>query len=514
MSMANTNLMDLRDEIATVKNDITFPAFAGILRVIDETILTRAGGKGVRLYDEIERDCHAFSVLQKRKMAVIARPWTVESASSSRIDKKAADLVREQLNNMGTPEIDSLDAACAVPSNFDLACVNLLDAILKGYSVGEVMWSTDGTQVVAAEVRARNQFRFTFDEQYCLKLRTPEHLMLGISLPGRKFIVHSFGSKDSNPLGLGMGSRLFWPTFFKKNGLIFWLTFLDKFGSPTPIGTYPAGSDDKVKADVLAAVASIAQEAAVALPDNATIKFLEASKSGTVTHEQFAKYMDDQISEAVLGETMTTSSRGGGGLNAGAHAQVQNEVRLELVKADADLLSSTLNATLVPWISRMNYPDAQPPKVWRIIEEVKDLTAQATRDKTIFQMGFRPTLDYIQDTYGGEWEQLNIQPPTGGTAPTPLPTDPASTDAAAAFAETPDTVQRQTAVMVSGEGSPFKSVLDHVEHLASSANNLEELKAAIESAYAGLPLDDLRAVMSMGFAAAQLAGMSDVADGL
>ena len=511
--MANTNLTDLRDEIATVKNDITFPAFAGILRVIDETILTRAGGKGVRLYDEIERDCHAFSVLQKRKMAVIARPWTVEAASTSRIDRKAADIVREQLNNLGTPEINSLDAACAVPGNFDLACFNLLDAIIKGYAVGEVMWSTDGNSVVAAEVRARNQFRFTFDEQYCLKLRTPDHLMLGIPLPGRKFIVHSFGSKDSNPLGLGMGSRLFWPTFFKKNGLIFWLTFLDKFGSPTPIGTYPAGSDEKVQAQVLAAVSSIAQEAAVALPDNATIKFLEVSKSGSVTHEQFAKYMDDQMSEAVLGETMTTSSRGGGGLNAGGQAQVQNEVRLELVKADADLLSSTLNATLIAWISRLNYPDAQPPKVWRIVEEAKDLTDQATRDKTIFGMGFRPTLDYIQDNYGGEWAELPFQPPTGGTLPTALPSDPATTDAAAAFAEAPDTVQRQTSVMQSSEASPWKSVLDHVERLASSAKNLDELKATIETAYSGLPLDDLRAVMSMGFAAAHLAGMVDVRDG-
>ncbi len=501
----------IRDEIATVAKDILYPAFGGILRIQDDTLLSRAGGKGVRLYDEIERDCHVYSVLQKRKMAVIARPWTVQAASSSRIDKKAADLVREQLNNLATPQLDTMNAMAVVPSNFDLACLNLLDAILKGFAVGEIMWETDGSQIVASDIKPKNQFRFSFDENYQLRLRTPENLLHGIQLPGGKFIVHSFGAKDGNPMGLGLGSKLFWPAFFKKNGLVFWLTFLERFASPLIMGKYPAGADDKTQADVLAAVTSIAQDAGVAIPENTTLSFLESSRSGTVTHEQFAKFMDDQISECVLGETMTTSSRGGGGLNAGAHAQVQNKTRLELDKADADLLSSTLNATLISWISRYNYPEATPPKVWRLVEEVKDLAAQATRDKTLFDMGFRPTINYITDTYGGEWVDMKVQPPTSGTAPTPIPSAPATPDATAAFAE--DAQQRLAGNLTQAASDPWKQVIDHVESLVKKSKSLEELKIAIEGAYSGLPLDDMRAVMSMGYAAAHLAGMSDVQDG-
>ena len=64
---------EIKQEIATVTRDILQPIFMGLLANQDDTLLTRGGGKGLKIYDDIERDCHAFAVLQKRKMAVIAR---------------------------------------------------------------------------------------------------------------------------------------------------------------------------------------------------------------------------------------------------------------------------------------------------------------------------------------------------------------------------------------------------------------------------------------------------------
>lgn len=509
------NKQVVRSEIATVELDITYPAYSGIMRITDPTLLARAGGLGIRLYDEIELDPHVYSVMQKRKMAVIARPWIVEPASSSRADKKAADLVRDQLNNMASSELLGEEAEVPVGGNFDMMCLAQLDAIMKGYSVGEVMWDVIDGDIVATEVRARNQFRFNFDDQFRLRLKTLNNFIPGDELPGRKFVVHTFGAKDSNPLGLGLGSRLYWPAYFKRNGIVFWSTYLDKFGSPTPVGKYAPGSDKITQNQVLAAVESIAQDMGVVMPNDATLEFLEAKRAGTVTYEQFVKYMDDQISECVLGETMTTSARGGAGLNAGGQAQVQNEVRMELVKADADLLSSTLNATLVPWISRYNMPNANPPRVWRTVEETKDLGAQATRDKAIFDMGYRPTLDYIQETYGGEWTDMKAVPPTGNNQAIPLPNTPDATDALAAFSdpENPTPPQAMSREMSSQAGDPWKAVVDHIGSLVQNAKSLSDLKRAIEDAYSGLPLDDLRAVQSMGYAAAQLAGLDEVESG-
>lgn len=393
---------DIKQEIATVQRDITYPAFGGVLRHQDDTLLSRGGGRGLRIYDDIERDCHAYAVLQKRKMAVISRPWQVDPASTSRADKKAADLVKAQLAVL----------------DFDHVCLNLLDALLKGFAVGEIMWDVVGSEIVATGIKPRDQRRFGFDEDYKLRLKTQENLLPGMELPDRKFVVHSFGAKDGNPYGLGLGSRLFWPVFFKRQGITFWLTFADKFGSPTAVGKYPAGSQFPDQKKLLDALAAIAQDAGVIVPVGMEIALLEATRGGaTDTYEKLARYMDEEITMAVLGESPVT--KGGGGQAASA-AITRNEVRLELVQADSDMLSGTLNKTVVSWITELNCPGATPPRVWRKVEEQKDLGAVATRDKTIFDMGFRPTLAYITETYGGEWTEMPVPPHPSNTPAPPI----------------------------------------------------------------------------------------------
>lgn len=400
------------NEVAGIKRDITYPSFMGLLANRDDTLLTRGGGKGLKLYDEIERDCHAFAVLQKRKLAVIARQWEVQPASDSPLDKKAADLVTRQLTNM----------------NIDQVTVDLLDALLKGYAVGEIMWAVDGSEIVAQRVIARDQRRFVFGDRYELRMLTLSDLLRGEEMPPRKFLVHSFGAKDASPYGRGLGTRLFWPVFFKRQDITFWLTFADKFGSPTAIGKYPVGASKTEKDTLLEALAAIAQDTGITVPEGMVIEYLEAQRSGsTDAYEKLAKYMDDQISEAVLGETMSTSAKSSG--LGSSQANVHNEVRLELVKADADLLSGMLNATLLPWLTEFNVPGAKPPKFWRKVEEEKDLAAQAERDKLIFDMGYKPTLDYIVNTYGGEW--IDAPPPK----PTASPAANALGALNAAFAE-------------------------------------------------------------------------------
>jgi Protein of unknown function (DUF935) len=75
--------------------------------------------------------------------------------------------------------------------------------------------------------------------------------------------------------------------------------------------------------------------------------------------------MDSEMSKTVLGETLTTEI---GSRGSYAAANTHNEVRKELTKADADLLSDTLNRTLIKWDVQLNLPDAKPPRLWRNFE--------------------------------------------------------------------------------------------------------------------------------------------------
>lgn len=130
------------EEIAVAWKNYFEPSFNGLLQPRDETLLRRGGGRGIWIYDELERDGHVYGLLQKRKMALIGREWRIVAASKSKQDRMAADIVDEQLMQLPTNTI----------------FFNLLDAILKGYAVSEVMWEASDT-VRVASIIARDQRR-------------------------------------------------------------------------------------------------------------------------------------------------------------------------------------------------------------------------------------------------------------------------------------------------------------------------------------------------------------------
>lgn len=407
MTDKNATKTEMRNEIASIRRDVTYPVFFGrltqILQNRDDTLLTRGGSKGLKLYDEIERDAHAYAMLEKRKNAVIAREWGVDAASDSPRDRAIADELEGMLANI----------------KFDRLCKDMLDANLKGYSVSEIMWRPEGNRIIPSHYFARDQRRFAFDADRQLRMLTPENPIDGEVMPGRKFIVHTVGGKDGSPYGLGLGSKLFWPVFFKKQDITFWLIFADKFGSPTPVGKYPPGTTQGDQDKLLAALQAIATDAAVVIPEGMQADLLEAQRSGAGDfYERLARYMDEQISEVVTGETLTTTVSSSGGNRA--LGEVHNEVRMEVAKGDADLLSDTLNETLIKWIVDLNWPGAEPPTVWRDFSEAEDLKVRAERDKTLEEMGWELTEEEFIRVYGDGYRRKQQPTPAAPTVSAPV----------------------------------------------------------------------------------------------
>lgn len=483
-------------EIASIKRDINRLIFGGALENLDDTLKTRGRGKGLKIYDEIERDAHAYAVLAKRKLAVVGRPWQVDPASDDARDQAAADLVARQLKGL----------------KFDRATEDLLDATLKGFAVGEVMWQVRGAEIWAAAIKPRDQRRFQFDEDEGLRLLTRENMMPGELMPERKFVVHRFGAKDGSPYGLGLGNRLFWPVFFKRQDITFWLTFADKFGSPTAVGKYPAGASESEQAKLLACLAAIAQDAGIIVPEGMMVELLEAARSGSIdTYEKLARYMDEQISECVLGESITTTPQATG-LGSGV-ANVQNDVRLELARADADMLSDTWNGTLVRWIVDYNLPGAGYPTVYRAFEEPEDLEKRSKVDQALHEMGYEPeSIEQINETYGGKWRKK-----AAVLSPSLPPNDRSVQSAPAQFAESaPAATDAATAdqlalAQAAGELSAdwqrlLGARLDEVIAMAESSGDLVTLRERLAELLAGQAPPALAEALERAGFAAQLAG--------
>ncbi|GAA0311640.1 phage portal protein family protein [Rhodovulum strictum] len=349
-----------RTLIANARNDITIPFYSGVLQHADDTLIQRGGGKGLKIYDEIERDTHAWAMLQKRKKVLTAREWVVEPASDAPRDVEAAELVRGALK--------------ALP--FDRVCEDLLDATLKGFAVSEIVWARQGSRILPERIVTHDQRRFAFDEQWRPRLLTWSNMREGIDLPERKFIVHRHGVKGNNPYGLGLGTRLFWPVLFKREGVAFWLHFAEKFAGPTVVGETPYGTMTEEQRKLLGTLRDIRTSSAVVVPVGTGVRFLEAARSGSVTYQDFLTYWDKQISICVTGETLTTDI---GDTGSRAASETHADMLAMLVDGDGDLLSDTLREQLVTWIVDYNLPGAGVPSVWRVRPESEREKADTRR---------------------------------------------------------------------------------------------------------------------------------------
>jgi phage gp29-like protein len=502
-------------EVATAEKDIDiFSGWTGRLENPDVVLRLESGGQGVKIYEELERDWQVFSMLQTRALALQACEWQVEPASDRRAEQKIADFVFSVLKE----------------ANFDKASVDLSQALLTGYKPLEIMWDVSEGDVFISEFRGRRPSRFVFDLDYKLRLLTFQNMTDGEPVPSRKFVTWSSGGHDHNPYGQGLGYNLYWPVWFKKNGIRFWMVFAEKFGSPTVVGKYPPGTSPEDKATLLDAIKAIQQQTGIRIPETMALELLEAKRTGIDTYEQLCEYFDRGIAKVVLGQTLTTEPGKSGSLALG---KVHDLVRRDILKADADSMCETINRTVVRWIVDYNFPapgrDAYP-KVWRRTEPEKDLKALADRDKVLIVdmgMGKRIPETYISDTYNiplAEEGEATIDAPQPAVNPALAMRGGAGKagegdpEKASAFAETDlalggkvsffgqEDIDRIGDVAPIDAAPTVEKMLGPVLALVGNAASLEEIGERIYQLYPGLSGREFQELLARAMFAAELMG--------
>ncbi|GKS96994.1 DUF935 family protein [Acidovorax sp. SUPP2825] len=404
----------LDTEVAGQAQDPFSTLFMGLLRTNDPLLIERGlqGSEAHELYRDLRRDGKVFSGMQKRKLAVVSRDWTVEPVTATDQGTRDAAVLDDVLGSFG----------------FDRLCSDLLDALLVGWQPSEVIWTlrdvtVDGRSrqmVVPARVVKRSHRRFVYTQEegkpYELRLLTRGDMQRGVPVPERKFIVHRVNAEDDNPYGTGLGLQLYWPVSFKRRGVLAWTKFLDRFGLPIPWGKYPVSATPREKGTLFDALRAVSNDGLIMTPEGTMIELLESKLSGSATpHQSQVEYMDDWIMEVVLGQ----SPRGKSGGALAAAAAEREDVRLELSQADSDLLSETLNGTLIQWICELN--GLQPCLVYRRIEKDANLQAESETDKNISELGFEMTEEGAQAKYGAHWKRKAATPPAGAPADPKLP---------------------------------------------------------------------------------------------
>jgi len=475
-------------EIATIGHgrDITrgYVDAMPLLTPQDAVLLARGGGDH-KIYEEIARDDQVKAVFEQRRLAVVAREYEVTPGDTDARAEEAAAFLSDQLER----------------ARWDRVTDKMLWGVFYGYAVGECLWNRDGNRIVLDAIKVRKQRRFAFDPDMSLRLKTLAR-PFGEELPARKFWTFSCGAdNDDEPYGLGLAHWLYWPVFFKRNGIKFWLMFLEKFGQPTAKGTYPSSAQHSERQKLLQALNAISTDTGIIVPDGMEIELIEAARSGTADYQAMVDGMNAAISKVVLGHTGSsdaTPGRLGGEDNA-------QDVRQDLIKADADLVCESFNQTVAVWLTEWNFgPDVAPPSVWRKVEEPEDLDKLAERDERLVRIGFRPTMERVTDVYGPDYEPVSDETP------------PTASGLAPEFAEgalSRDVVDRQSDQFdrVSEEG--FDQIMEPVRRLIASAQDLEEIRDGLLVLYGDMDEAPFATVLQQALAAAHLAGRDDVIEG-
>lgn len=503
----------------SLTRDITPARLASILRESEQPG-EGAAARYVELAEVMEeRDLHYLGVVSTRKRQVAQIGIVVEPVSDAAEDVRDADLVREWF------ERDELEDEI----------VDILDAIAKGYSVGEIIWETSEREWRPVRIEHRLPQWFDFDRVTGTQLQVRGDEGGWVDLAPYKFVTHVPRAKSGLPIRGGLARTATFAWIAKTYTLRDWVQFSEVYGRPFRLGKYHKNATENEKSILYRAVRDLGADAAAIIPEEMLIEFM-GDKSGTAhsdMHRELLRYVDSQLSIAVLGQTLTTQEGDSGSYSLG---QVHNQVREDIERSDGRQLAATIRRDMVVPIVTLNHgPRSAYPKVVIERESQPDLELLSKSLERLVPLGLRVRQEQIRTMFGLEepddddevLESRSPPPmaPPGATDPPPAPparARDAGGDHPRALAATlmeDDPVPALTArtrdavgPLIDDWATRIRSGdLREARSLEGFRDRLEAQQAWVDDPDAPMPdVDDVVAALGPALAAAELAGHFDV----
>lgn len=412
----------------------------------DQVLIDHNGGDP-DAYLKLLGDWQVRSTLEQRRARITSREVVVEAGGPNPIDAEAADHLRAQL------------ASCGL----DAATKKMLVGSIVGYAVAECLFAQDTAgRVVLRALRVRRAGRFRFMKSGRLMMQRPREQLM----PERKFWCIAFGAEDDDNLhGEGLGATLYWLVFFKRNAVKFWALFLDKFSGASALARLPPGAGEQEHAKVSTALDGLHSNGRMTVSKNVEVELVQAMRDSGGDYEKFIALLDAAISKVMVLSTMTTDD--GASLAQGQVHEGTSEIG---AKAESDLLTESFAKGPATWLTEWNFPGAATPIVYRRFESPEDATALATRDKALFDMGWRPTAARVLEVYGEGYEAA--PQPTSGVNTGAVP----ATEFAEPGERARDLVDDALPALTDGWRQVLEPEIVALEELLASSGSLDEVR--------------------------------------
>ena len=486
--------------------DLTPARLAAILRE-SETPGDGSSEDYVELAEAMEeRDLHYLGCLQTRKRQVAQIGVTIEPASDSAEDAKDADLVREFLGR------DDLEDEL----------IDLLDALGKSYSVCEIIWEMSENQWMPQRLEWRLPKWFDFDRVSGQRIVRRANAGEWAELEPWKFVTHIVRAKSGLPIRGGLARIVAWGWMFKNYTLRDWVRFVEAYGHPLRLGKYGRSSTPEDRAVLFRAVRQIGADMAAMIPEEMDIEFPSEStiQGRSELYKDLVTYIDNQISIAVLGQTLTTQPGESGSYALG---QVHDLVRHDIERSDGRQLAATIKRDIVIPIVSLNHGVREKYPTVSIARESGGVDAKTLIEalKGLVPFGLRVGIGEVRTKLGlsppGEDDEVFEVRPSGSADPPPAPPARARDaggehpSATAAAEDDADPLPALVARVREDVGPLVDGWVDRVRRAAEDAASLEEARDWIDGEGVG-SLDPGEIAERLGIAgvAGELAGRYDV----
>jgi phage gp29-like protein len=362
-----------------------------IVRPSDDLLIQKGGNRAISVYQRLFFDEQVQACFAKLLQEITSRPWYVEEYSNKPGDLAVRDFVAETLDEIGLDDLYK----------------GLAEAILVGFSVGEVMWKKTARGVIPYDIRMRDQRRFVFQENensqtgFTMRCLTFNRMFEGVELPSRKFIVNRFwATHNGDPYGSSLGRILYPLVKFRRRAIESYVLYGDRYATPTAVATAPLSASTKEIDTLYGHLSNLSQETAMILPEGYVLDFINPAGSPDV-FKNLIDYIDKEISVLICGENEAGQAEAG----SRASSQVANVVRVVKASELSEIISHTLSQTLVRWIVDLNFgTDVAAPQLTREFR-IEESTVTASDLSLLIQSGYKPKREWIERHFRIELEE-------------------------------------------------------------------------------------------------------------
>ena len=365
-----------------------------IVRPQDDLLIAKGGNRALIVYQRLLYDEAVQSSFKKLMQEVTSRPWFCQQYSDKPGDLAVRDYIAEVLEELPLDDIYT----------------GMGEAMITGFSVGEIMWKKTKRGVIPFDVRMRDQRRFVFQEEedaqtgFTMRCLTFNRMFEGVELPQRKFIVSRYYvSHNGDPYGSALGRILYPLVKFRRRAIESYVLYGDRYATPTAVAKAPLSASTRELDTLYGHLSNLSQETAMILPEGYELEFVVPSGSPEV-FKNLIEYIDKEISLILCGENEAGQAEAG----SRASSQVANTVRVVRASEISEAISHTLTQTLVRWIVDLNFgTDVAAPTLTREFRiEESPLTMPDV--SLMIQSGYTPRKEWIERHFRVELEEKEV----------------------------------------------------------------------------------------------------------